>query len=83
MRSLIVAVGRYSASPADPAVDGFADGEGTEEQAPIMSNKEQDKTSEGDVLIKDLGLAGVKHRSKVRTYNVHPRLEKKKSAQSF
>jgi hypothetical protein len=51
MRSLIVAVGRYSGSTEVAAeVDGFAAGDN--EQALNTSNKAQDKTSERDNLIK-------------------------------
>jgi hypothetical protein len=81
MRSLIVAVGRYSGSPPVAEVDEFAAGDGAEEQAPTMSSKAQEKKSERKVLITDLYLHGVKHRSKVRTYNVQLPLEK--SAESF
>jgi hypothetical protein len=71
MRSLIVAVNRYSGSPGDAAeVDGFAVVEGAEEQALSTVSKAQDKASERNILIKTSGLHGSERRASMRTYNV-------------
>jgi hypothetical protein len=71
MRSLIVAVSRYSGSPEDAAeVDGFAVLEGHEEQALSMVSKAQHKASERNILIKTSGLHSGERRSSLRTYNV-------------
>jgi hypothetical protein len=64
MRSLIVAVGRYSGSPEDAVeVEGFAAGDGAVEQALNTGSKAQDKTSERDILIKTSVLYGDARRS--------------------
>ena len=48
-----MAVGRYSGPPEDVAeVDGFAAGDGAEEQALNTGSKAQEKTNERDILIK-------------------------------
>jgi len=76
MRSLIVAVSRYSGSPEDAAdVDGFAVEEGAEEQAQTTVSKTQDKASERNSLIKTSVLHGGERRPDLRRYNVQLRFE--------
>jgi hypothetical protein len=52
MRSLTVAVGRYTGSPEGAAeVDGFAVEDGADEQALNKDSKTQNRTNDRDVLI--------------------------------
>ena len=76
MRSLIVAVSRYSGSPEDGAeVDDFAVEEGAEEQALTTVSKAQDKASDRNSLIKISVLHGGERGPDLRTYNVQLRFE--------